>query len=533
MLLTITVALLFAAQAAAPPSVAELEQQAEKLIEAQDFPRAEALLDQALRLDPGNANVQYRLGYVLYRQRKLAPARTALEATVEKAPPAYYSRYFLGRIALLESKPKEAIRWLEPVVGANEPVFDAAAQLAGAYSASGEPRKAISSLRAAITQTPWDGSLYYRLGQIYQRLGQPEMAREELRASARLKNLSREDVETLMQVSELLRDNKADSAVQAGAKILDRENADPNTVVALGVLYGTAKLERNALKAFEVASERDANLFQAQFNRGLALLKLNRTDDALVPLGRSVELLPQSSDANLTLGLALVMRQQYRESIGPLERVWQADSTNPRVGSLLGTAYLRTGESAKAVQVLRSVVAKHPGESAARLLMVEAQNAAGDPEGALASAKEAAEKLPALPQAHLALAQQLARAGRYQDARPAFETALRLSPGLPEAELGVADTLQKAGEHAAALSHFERARTSASTELAAILGQARSLTALRRLDEGAALLESAIGRRPPDATLHLELSRIYARSGKSDQAARQAKIAEQLKAANP
>lgn len=518
-------------QPARGASVTELLQQAEQLIDKEQLAKAEVLLNQAARTEPENAEVIYRLGYVQYRLRKLGLARQNLQRVIKQVPPAYSSRYFLGRIALLESKPREAIEWFDPILQSNQIVFDTAAQVAGAYASVGESQKAIAALRTAILQTPWDGSLYYKLGQIYQRSGQADMAREEFRNSSRLKNLNREDVEILMHISELLRESKNQEAVQNGAKILDRENADPSTVIAVGVLYGTAGLPLQALSAFESAAARDANLFQAHFNKGLALLKLNRTAESLPPLQRATELLPQSADANMTFGLAQVMNQRYREAIDPLSRAWRMDSSNPRVGSLLATAYLRAGEPNKALPILRSVVDSSK-EPTSLLLMIEVLNGVQDTDGALDAAKVAAARFPTIPQAQLALGQQLIRAGRYQDARPAFEAALRLTPGLPEAELGVADTLQKAGEHAPALEHYQQAKKSSATELAATLGEARSLAALRRLDEAAIALETAIPRQPSNATLHLELSRIYARAGKPELANQHAKIAEQLKA-NP
>jgi tetratricopeptide (TPR) repeat protein len=196
----------------------------------------------------------------------------------------------------------------------------------------------------------------------------------------------------------------------------------------------------------------------------------------------------------------------------------------------LATAYLRTGAPGKALPILAAVP---PTEPASFFLGIEARNATNDTDGALTLAEQAVQRFPDLPQSHLALAQQLARVGRYQDARPSFEAVLRLVPGQPEAELGVADSLQKAGDHSAAVERYRAALAGPSTNLAATLGLARSLAALRRLDEAATALEGALPRYPNDATLHQELARIYARAGKSDLAAEQARIAERIRAANP
>lgn len=514
-------------------TAADLLQEAESSIEKEQFVKAETLLGQAVRLEPENVQVLYRLGYVRFRQRKLIAARQSFTKVLSLAPPAYNSRYFLGRIALLESKQREAIEWLEPIVQANQAIFDTHAQIASAYAATGQSAKAIAALRTAISQAPWDGALHYRLGQIHKQLGQVELAAQEFGNSTRLKNLNREDVETLMQVSQSLQERQRDAAIRTGEKISGRTDTDPETMIALGVLYGTADLKQEALAAFEAAAQRNGELFQAQFNKGLALLKLNRVDDAIPSLERAATLLPQSAEANITLGLAQAMKQNYREAIPPLARGWKMDSSNPRVGALLATAYLRTSDAAKAVPILRSIAQGNSSEPSAQTLLVEALNATEDTAGALKAAQVAAERFPELPPAQLALAQQLARLGRYQDARAPFEAVLRLLPGQPEAELGLADTFQKSGQHPQAVEHYRVAMNGQTTELAARIGSARSLVAMAKLDEAAALLEQALPAHPENATIRLELSRIYARSGKPDLAAEQAKIAEKLRAANP
>src|SRR4051812_44152310 len=84
----------------AEQSTKELLSAAEARIEAEDLSTAESLLLTARKQDPGSMEVRYRLGYVHYRQRNLTQARVEFGDVVKRAPPAWYSRYFLGRIAL-------------------------------------------------------------------------------------------------------------------------------------------------------------------------------------------------------------------------------------------------------------------------------------------------------------------------------------------------------------------------------------------------------------------------------------------------
>lgn len=511
-------------------SARELLRQAEVKIRADQFPAAETILLEARKLDPSDVEILYRLGYVQFRERKLAAARTAFAQVVKTAPPAWYSRYFLGRISILENKPREAVTWLEPIVAANQPVFDTPAQIASAYAGAGLNDKAIPAIRMAIAATPWDASLYYKLGRMYQQAGNKELAGEAFENSRRLHNASSEDVRTLMEVSQALTAGSTRDAKDVGTRILNRQDADPNALVALGVLYGGANLSAEALDAFDRAAARDATFFQAQYNRGLALLKLNRSAEALAPLARAVDLLPQSVEANRTYGLAAVMNQRYGEAVSPLERAWAADHGNLRAGALLATAYLRTGSAKKAAALLGTDAFAKADDPAMLLLRVEALSAAEEQTKALDAAMLAEKKFPQLPQTHMAVGGQLTRMGRYEEAKSAFAATLQIAPGYPEAELGLADTLSKSGEHQAAIEHYRAALGSETTSVAARVGLARSLTAVRRLTEAQSFLEESVAAYPSEPTLHVELSRVYARLGKGDLAAEQTRIVEKLRA---
>jgi tetratricopeptide (TPR) repeat protein len=507
----------------------ELLSQAEAKIQAEQFAAAEAILSEAHKVHPSDIEILYRLGYARYRQRKLTAARTAFAEVVKTAPPAWYSRYFLGRISLLEAKPREAVTWLEPILASNESVFDTAAQIASAYAQAGLRDKAIAALHIAINTAPWDASLYYRLGRLYTESGNRQLAAEAFENSRRLRNATSEDVQALMRVSQTLTSGDPAQARNAAAPIVGRPDPDPNALVALGVIYGGANLAAEALEAFERAAARDPAFFQAQYNRGLALLKMNRSAEALAPLARAVDLLPESVEANRTYGLAAVMNQRYVEAVPPLERAWAADPGNLRAGALLATAYLRTGSAKKAAALLKEQKFVNADDPATLLLRVEALNAADDGSEALDAALQAQKKFPRLPQTHMAVAGQLTRLGRYNEAKPAFAETLKLAPGYPEAELGFADTLSRSGDHAAAIEHYRVAIHAATTAIAARAGLARSLTALRRFEEAQTILEESVAAYPAEPALRVELSRVYARLGKPDLAAEQTRIIEKLR----
>lgn len=513
----------------APASAQSALDRAESLIARNQFAEAEQILAPASRSNPEDVEILYRLGYVRYRQRQLATARVSFARAVKLSPPALYSRYFLGQISLMENKPAEAISWLRPVVESKEPVFDAASRLAAAYAQTGDNAKAEQTLKIAIAQEPWDGALYFRLGQLQKKRAQPELAQESFAQSSRLKQASREDVEILMEVSQSLREKQYATAFAAGEAILKRVQADPGALVALGVLYGGADQHERALQTFQLAADRDPRFFTAHLNRGLAYLRLGRVAEASAALEIALSLLPQSSEASLASGLAWSMQRRYGDAAVRLEQAWRSDPANARTGALLATVYLRTNAPAKAVAVLQSPSIQASDDPSFTLLLADAQTANEDLKGALQTARSGRKRFPDVPEAQVAEAQVLVRLGQYTEAQAAFRQALVLRPGWPEAHVGLADCLQKAGEHDPAIEHYQAAKGAPTTALAAHLGLGRSLLALRRFDQAQAILEEAVVSHPSEIAVRVELSRVYARLGRNDLAADQTRVADELR----
>jgi tetratricopeptide (TPR) repeat protein len=491
----------------------ELLARAQKLIQTDNLEEARVLLADGCQRDPVNVSLRYQLGYVLYRQRRLADAKSEFEAVVKLAPPALYSRYFLGRIALLENHPRQAAVWLDSPAHADPPVMDALPQLAKAYRDSGEFEKAAEILQSLIHRAPWDGALHYQLARVYQRLGQTALARDEFSTAERLEAADAADVQRLVELEQHLAKREKEPATRIYRELVSKPQADPDLLIALGIVLAGTGLESEALEPFRLAAEREPGFFQAQYNSGLTLLKLDRPAEAVGPLSEAAHLLPDSFDANSALALAYLAQGRHGDAIGPLQAARRLRPGDARVAGLLGSAYLRSGHTGEALTALRDAIAKNPKEAKLRFLVIEALQVNKDDEGALEAARETVRLFPRIPQAHLFLAQQLVRIGRYQDARPSFEKTSQLDPDNVMAKLGHADVLQRKGDAEGSLIVYRSVLALEPQNLAAQLGSAKALFLLNRYAEARDLLESALAEHSESATLHFELARVYARLG--------------------
>ncbi|MGI8989963.1 MAG: tetratricopeptide repeat protein [Bryobacteraceae bacterium] len=479
---------------------------------------------------PESADRIFRTGTELFGRRDLAAARQEFLRLTKTASYAPQSRYYLGRIALLESKPAEAVEWLEPIALNTPPIFDAAAQLSKAYLDTGQIDKAKSMTEHALRQAEWDGALHYRLGRIYQQLGDSEEARKEFAESLRLKSADRQSVELLLQCSKSLASGAAQDAMRIRQELLDNASLDPDVLVALGLTFTGAGLPAESLEPFETAAKRDTSFFQAQYNAGLALLKLGRAGEATAYLEAALRLSPELTDSNSALAVSYVLQARYADATPPLEK-WRAlQPANTGALDMLGLAYLRTNAAARAIPVLRDAIRFAHGDPKPYFLLVEALNATEQQAAALDVAADALKLFPELPQAHLAEAQQLARLGRYRDAGPLFARAAELAPGQIDGLLGLAEVQQKQGDYAASLETYQRALAIDRNNVTASLGAARDMILTKDISGARSVLEAAIVTHPENSQLHYELSRVYARLGEKALAAEQTQILQQLRA---
>jgi tetratricopeptide (TPR) repeat protein len=511
----------------------EVLARAQKLIQGENLEEARSLLAEWRQRDPANVSVRYQHGYVLYRLRQLEAAKGEFLAVVKLGPPALYSRYFLGRIALLENRPREAAVWLEPPAHAEPPVMDALTELGNAYRDSGQFEKAAEVFQSMIRRAPWDGALHYQLARVYERLGQSAQARDEFSTAKRLKVADAAAVQRLVELEQHVSRREKEPAAQIYRELVSERQADPDILIALGVVLGGAGLVNEALEPFRLAAEREPGFFQAQYNTGLTLLKLDRPAEAVGPLSHAIEIMPESFDANSALALAYLAQSRHSDAIGPLQAARRLRPDDARLAGLLGSAYVRSGHPGEALTALRDAIAKDPKDAKLHFLVIEALQENKDEEGALGAARETVRLFPRIPQAHLFLAQQFVRMGRYQDAGPSFQRASELEPDNVEPKLGLADVLQRKGDAEGSLTVYRSVLALEPENFSAHLGSAKDLAALNRYAEARDLLETALAQHPDSAALHFELARTYVRLGDRARADEHTRLFQKLHEKEP
>src|SRR3977135_1153567 len=109
-------------------------------------------------------------------------------------------------------------------------------------------------------------------------------------------------------------------------------NTNPQEAARLnniGVAYMNQQLFEKGLKAFEEAAAKDPNLRVTTLNRGVALLNLQRVDDAKILLQKAAQDDPKDAHAWYSLGLYYKNSDSPQAAIDAFRRVTEIDHNDP------------------------------------------------------------------------------------------------------------------------------------------------------------------------------------------------------------
>lgn len=504
---------------------------ASTLIRQNRFHEAAGLLRKAEEKAPEAPAIHHYLGYAFWKQDQWSAAQEEFHRANQLDPKNPYTLYFLARIAQSNGQAQAAIRYYEGILRLGGPIYDAGQRLGQLYFDHGEFEKAREQIETALKQTPWESSLYYQLGKIDQRAGHAAAAREEMAAAARLKNASQASVQRLLDLDQALANHDPQKADGLRSEIMNESSHDPEILQSAGVLLGRAGLYEQAREALERCVSMDAESFEAEYNLGLTLLRLNRDQAAETSLMAALKLQPESVEANRALGALYVEQNRTEDAIARLRvanRVFPGDA---KVLALLGQQYLAARFVPDAIATLQQAVKLAPDGPDLRFLLVEAYDAAHEYDSGLRVAQESLHLFPDSGHAAFEVAQEMAASGRYDDARPFARQAVQKEPQLVEAWNLLGDLESKSGHYDAALDAFQHAQTLDVSNVVAERGVADNLIRLKRYEEALKEVQQALGTHPQDAGLYFSLMQAYVRTGQKEEASKAAAMYQQLHAA--
>jgi Flp pilus assembly protein TadD len=221
------------------------------------------------------------------------------------------------------------------------------------------------------------------------------------------------------------------------------------------IAQAEAAIQRNDFAGAETllrkALDKDANNYQAWFDLGFVLNRLNRPEESIAAYRKSVAAKPEVFESNLNLGLMLV-----RANDPEAEQFLRAATT------LKPTAHIEEGQARAWLALAHLLETNKPDE-------------------ALRAYRKVSELTPKDPEPHLSAGLLHERRKEFADAEAEYKQVLALDPHSTEAAIGLTNIYMKSG----------------------------------RLGDAEPLLRKLSAERPDDASLHLQLGRVLGAEAQS------------------
>jgi len=265
---------------------------------------------------------------------------------------------------------------------------------------------------------------------------------------------------------------------------------------------GTPKALARAREQLEQAVARAPNLWEAHYDLGLALRKLDQLDPARASFLRARELAPDAPEPILALAECDLTRGDTGSAAALLEGFLARDPGHREARLSLSALYRARGDLDRALKHAREVLIRDPSETRAlvevgrvyraqkeldvaelvleKARAIDEKNAAiynelgllaldrGDTQLAFTQFAQASQRDARFAPAHMNQGSVLLKAGDFEAAERAYKAALVADAQATDAQIGLAIALRGQGKHKEAKAHYERVLREEPNHLAAL-----------------------------------------------------------------
>ena len=270
------------------------------------------------------------------------------------------------------------------------------------------------------------------------------------------------------------------------------------------IAQAEAAIEKNDFTSAEPllkkALDKDPNNYQAWFDLGFVLNRLNRPDESIAAYRKSVAAKPDVFESNLNLGLMLARANNS-----------EAESFLRAATTLKPTDHMEEGQARAWLSLAHLLEAKTPND-------------------AFQAYRKASELTPKDPEPHLSAGLLHEQQKEFSDAEAEFKQVLTLDPNSTEAAIGLTNIYMKSNRLGDAEPLLRRLAAERGDDAGIHLQLARVLEAEGKKDDAIAELQTALKLAPADSAAQREIADLYADAGKNDLAEKEYRA---LSAAQP
>lgn len=420
-----------------------------------NFDAARASVEKALGVAPNDVASLMLAGAVAYAQTDYARARDFLQRGLTRFPAHTGGRKLYAATLLKSGQVSAALKVLLPTLEIAADDSELLTLVGQAYFQAGNLESATEYLERASRLNPKDSSPRVALGLAQMAFGKLEPALSAVETGLRADATSGELDAILVMVQ--LKRGKVDLAERAWNALAKKQPNDPATLQLKGAILAAKRDMPGARKALETALMLEPGFAPAAI--GLAKLDLDENDpsNARRRLEKLTRANPRKVDGLVALAeFGPAIKATDAEIRGWLVEANKADPGAFRPAALLAKQYLREGETANALSVIRVAQRSHPENPELLDALGAAQIASGDMAGALGTYSVLANLRPTSAEILFRLAQAQSANGSDVAASMTLNRVLAIKADHEGALAALGGIYHRGGRHADALNVARR-----------------------------------------------------------------------------
>jgi cellulose synthase operon protein C len=431
------------------------------------------VFEQALKVDPGNAFTQARLGRVYLELHDPDRAVALLAKAVASTPESldYASGYLSALIAV--GRMDDAKKVVQQVT-ARFPGNAMLAYLSGRVSdALDNPKEAEEAYKRALVSDPGIADAYLYLARLYMRFRRFGEARPQLEAG------------------------------------LQRSPDNAPLRMGMGELAFMERDLDRAEKEFKAAVDVDASLPEAHLGLSRVSLERGKLDLAEAQVERALDINARITGGKLQQGLVLWRLGRLDDAIAVLEKARDDEPRNLQVRVTLGAVAFEKGDLDGALKYLNTALVAEPGHPDGNFYLARVQDAQRNYTQAIEAMKRALDFNGTNPVYHYWMGRIYADAKKTEDAVSEWKAALQLDDDYADALEALGKVYFERADYKRAVKNYELALKADPTRASVRLEIGDAQMKLDDWDGAIASYSKALDADPDLRSAYFQLGLAY------------------------
>lgn len=328
----------------------------------EDWPEAEKIFREVIRLDKENEVGHFKLAQILVNRQKFREAVTLLNGWIAKKPDSIVALVYIATIQSVYLKDlSAALVTYQKVLKLDPENVKIRQQAAQIYLQKGQGERALKELLELETRTPSDLALKLRIASIYQETGRLDLAIEKLQSILKINP----QADRIHYFLGLIFKNKKQfhKAIAHFAQVPPPSSLYKDSVLHEVALYRHVGQMVDAKRVLQQAIQKMPE--EAPFYQILSLLweEENQLEEAVGVLKKGIKKIPKEEQLHFNLGILYDKLENRNEGVREMQKVIAINPKNASALNYIGYIYAERGEKLdEAESLIRKALELKPND---------------------------------------------------------------------------------------------------------------------------------------------------------------------------